>query len=394
MRSCVSLRRIDIAVLGMYDPSGDEIKAEAQPPRGAGAMPNELRRCSVTGPDRLAVSGAVPQPQLPGGGSSGMSVLVRQSLDGGNFGARIRMARLITEDVLTRRAFWVEKVRKLSGDFGDDSSRLEKELQDELTKLGSASLIDHFRLCGNIPESYGHDSSEEKLYSKYTDSLLCEAFKCLGLRGLVIKERGDTADVEAFADEYSLVADAKAFRLSRTAKNQKDFKVQAMHGWKRGKEFAMVVCPIHQLQQRSSQIYVQASSQNVCVFTYSHLSVLVTYAIRTSAKQGERLLHTVLNTTASMNPSKDAVAYWTIINKAMLGFASEIDRLWADEKQAATESVAAAKEEALTYLASERVRIMRMSHEEALLALVKVHRIERRIEVIKAVADSGIFGIR
>ena len=29
---------------------------------------------------------------------------------------------------------------------------------------------------------------------------------------------------------YSLVADAKAFRLSRTAKNQKDFKVQAMDG--------------------------------------------------------------------------------------------------------------------------------------------------------------------
>ena len=164
------------------------------------------------------------------------------------------MGRLITEDVLTRRAFWVEEIRKLSGDFGDDSSRLEKELQAELKKFGNSSLIDHFRLCGNIPESYGHDSSEEKLYSKYTDSLLCEAFKCLGLRGLVIKERGDAADVEAFAGGYSLVADAKAFRLSRTAKNQKDFKVQAMHGWKRGKDFAMVVCPIHQLQQRSSQL--------------------------------------------------------------------------------------------------------------------------------------------
>ena len=95
-----------------------------------------------------------------------------------------------------------------------------------------------------------------------------------------------------------------------------------------------------------------------------------------------------------MNPSKDAVAYWTTLNRAMLEFASEIAGLWAVEKQAATESVVAAKEEALTYLASERERIMRMSHEEALLALVKVHRIESRIAVIKAIADGGIFGIR
>jgi hypothetical protein len=43
----------------------------------------------------------------------------------------------------------------------------------------------------------------------------------------------------------SAIADAKAFRLSRTAKNQKDFKIQAMDSWKRGKPFAMVVCPIY-----------------------------------------------------------------------------------------------------------------------------------------------------
>jgi type II restriction enzyme len=91
-------------------------------------------------------------------------------------------------------------------------------------------LLDHLRLCGNIPESYAHDSSEEKLYSKYTDCLLSEIFKFIGLRSIILKERSDTADVEAFAKNYSFVADAKSFRLSRTAKNQKDFKIQAMDG--------------------------------------------------------------------------------------------------------------------------------------------------------------------
>ncbi len=116
------------------------------------------------------------------------------------------------------------------------------------------------------------------MYSKYTDCLLSLAYTNLGLKSIVLKERADAADVEAFAKDYSFVADAKAFRLSRTAKNQKDFKVQAMHGWKRGKPYAMVVCPIYQLPTSSSQIYQQAISQNVCIFTYSHLSLLLSYS--------------------------------------------------------------------------------------------------------------------
>ena len=52
-----------------------------------------------------------------------------------------------------------------------------------------------------------------------------EPFKATGFTSLVLKERGDTADIECVTDEYSFVADAKAFRLNRTAKNQKDFEV-------------------------------------------------------------------------------------------------------------------------------------------------------------------------
>lgn len=61
-------------------------------------------------------------------------------------------------------------------------------------------LIDHARFCGVIPESYGHDSSEEKLYSKYTDVLLAVAFRALEFDALVLTERAGVADVEVFAD--------------------------------------------------------------------------------------------------------------------------------------------------------------------------------------------------
>lgn len=304
------------------------------------------------------------------------------------------MTKLITPAAVKKREYWIEEIRKLSGNFGDDSSRLETELATEVKSEGFGVLIDHLRLCGDIPESYGHDSSEEKLYSKYTDSLLSETYKAMGLKSLVLKERADAADVEAFAKNFSFVADAKAFRLSRTAKNQKDFKVQAMDGWKRGKPFAMVVCPIYQLPNKSSQIYEQATVRNVCVFTYSHLAMLATFGASEGNEKSEELLEQVFKAIPALNPSKDASQYWAAINRTMLGFSKVMNDLWSIEKQAAVESIAAAKNEALTFLAKEREKIMRMSHDEALKELIKVHKIESKIVTINSVSNSGILSIK
>ncbi|MEE6015790.1 HindIII family type II restriction endonuclease, partial [Escherichia coli] len=133
---------------------------------------------------------------------------------------------------------------KISGQFVNDSSRVEEEIIYEVSKSRVQALLAKLRLCTAIPESYEHDSSEEKLYSKYTDALISECFKFFGLNSIVLTERADAADVEVVCDSYSFVADAKVFRLSRTAKNQKDFKVQAMDGCRNPKGFAWVFFPI------------------------------------------------------------------------------------------------------------------------------------------------------
>ena len=304
------------------------------------------------------------------------------------------MKKIIADKAIKNRQYWIEEIRKLSGNFGDDSDKLEKELEAEIKKNGISSLIDHLRLCGNIPESYGHDTSEEKLYSKYTDCLLSLAYSSLGLKSLVLKERADAADVEAFAKDYSFVADAKAFRLSRTAKNQKDFKVQAMHGWKRGKPYAMVVCPIYQLPTSSSQIYQQATTQNVCIFTYSHLALLLSYSQVEGLTKAQQLLKKIFETIKALNPSKNATDYWLAVNKIILSFSKKIQPIWDIEKGVATESISIAKEEALTFLAQEREKIMRMSHKEALKELIKVHKIESRIKTINAISDNGLFTLK
>lgn len=304
------------------------------------------------------------------------------------------MTKIISETAIERRIYWVNEIKKLSGNFADDFERLQGELSEEVKQSGIDSLIQHLRLCGSIPERYHHDSSEEKLYSKYTDCLLSLSFSEMGFKSLVLDERADAADVEVYGEKYDFVADAKAFRLSRTAKNQKDFKVDAMHGWKRGKSNAMVVCPIYQLPGSSSQIYQSAISRDVCVFTYSHLSLLLCFRATSGEENTKELIHQIFKTIPTLTPSKNANDYWQPINRTILDFSKEMKELWTNEKLASLESIDIAKDEALHFLSEERSRIMRLSHDEAIKELIKINKIESKIKTINSISDNGLFTIK
>jgi HindIII restriction endonuclease len=305
----------------------------------------------------------------------------------------MRNLEVLTKGALERRAYWVDEIVQIGGRFGEDSARIVDELSRETRRDGTRALVEHLRLCGSIPEKYGHDTSEEKLYSKYTDALLAEAYLRLGLESTILEERADAADVEAVGREFSLVADAKAFRLSRTAKNQKDFKVEAMHNWKRGKTHAMIVCPIYQLPSRKSQIYQQAIVRNVCIFSYSHLALLLEFCQVLDERSAQGLLLAALRSAITLNPTKDSVAYWTSLNRSMLGFHEAVEPLWAKEKIAMSEGLSVAKEEALTFLAVEREQIMHMDRRQAIEHLLKDRNIEGRTKTIQSVEDNGILAM-
>lgn len=163
-----------------------------------------------------------------------------------------------------------------------------------------------------------------------------------------------------------------------------------MDGWKRGKPYAVVVCPIYQLPSRTSQIYFQAAARNVCILTYSHLAVLLGYANNSSPARAQQLLLEIFKCVEAMNPSKDAVAYWTAVNRSILAFDQIITGLWEVEKQITIDTIRMAKEEALEFLARERERIMRMSHQEALDHLIDTHKLSQRTTVIQRVANNNI----
>lgn len=297
------------------------------------------------------------------------------------------------QDAMKRRAYWVGELAKLSGSFGDDSTKMIEELRVEIKRGKNDALLDHLRTCGAVPEQYARDSSEEKLYSKYTDAVICECLSAIGLRSAVISARADAADVQARGSDYSLVADAKAFRLSRTAKNQKDFKVQAMDGWRNGLDYALVVCPIYQLPTQRSQIYQQAIARNVCILSYSHLAALAGLTVRKGPAVAEKGLGMLLRTVSLLHPSKSAVDYWTGINRSLVESLSKDNDLWTAEKTASIEALDIAKKESLRHLRAERNRLLGLSHQEALEELIRLAGVDSRIAQVERIEHGELLGV-
>jgi len=183
-------------------------------------------------------------------------------------------------DFIRLRSIIKNESRK--GIFGQSSD----SLQAIIFGLERKDLIPIIAEIGAIPEDIVHDSSEEKLYAKASDIVLAKCFQELGLKSSVTKERANCADVMAKSQfhNYSLVGDAKSFRLSRTAKNQKDFKVKSMSDWKGDNDYSVLVCPYYQYPKSRSQIYGQALNGNVALFSWEYFSILLENDIRESER--------------------------------------------------------------------------------------------------------------
>lgn len=300
---------------------------------------------------------------------------------------------IITDRDIERRRFWISEIVRISGAFGDDARRVESELVAELESEGPEALLGHLRLCSAMPESYRHDSSEEKLYSKYSDAVLALSFRQLGMQSAVLTERANAADVEVTASRFSFVADAKTFRLSRTAKNQKDFKIQAMNGWKYGKPYAMVVAPVYQVPIRTSQIYQQSTSLNVAIITFPHIALLVTLSLESGRQVAVDALMRIFEAVETALPSSDATSYWTIVNRSFLEITPRASAFWLNEKTASLDSLAALKREGLAFLASQREAILKMTHEEALHFLMVERNIHGRQKVIEAIRGNELLSL-
>ena len=154
-------------------------------------------------------------------------------------------------------------------------------IEQEIFSLSRKDFLPLLLDIGAIPECIAHDSSEEKLFTKAAEIVLAKSFQELGLKAETVKRRSGCADViaKSIFHGYTLVADAKAFRLSRTAKNQKDFKVEALDTWRNDNNYAVLVSPYFQYPKQNSQIFQQAITRNVLLFSWEHLHFLLDHRI-------------------------------------------------------------------------------------------------------------------
>jgi hypothetical protein len=259
--------------------------------------------------------------------------------------------------------------------FAASGTRLEAALNT----CSKSDILDHLDYGGVIPELFPHDSTEEKVFAKYCDALLARALTEVGLTAHVIEARGDAADVHArHHNVYTLVGDAKAFRLSRTAKNQKDFKVEALNQWRHGADYACLLAPIYQYPNTASQIYGQAIRYNVTLLSYTHLAFL----IRNNNFTPDDLAK-LWKLGQTLTESSSAIGYWAAIRGIILELTGRTNEEW---EQAVGDTRARLREQAdeqISYWEAEKSRIAALDQQTAVRELVKALKIDSKITVIR-----------
>ena len=110
---------------------------------------------------------------------------------------------------------WTDLRSLIRDNSNSDFATASNNLQSILFNISRTDVLSLIKEIGIIPEDIEHDSSEEKIYTKVSDILFAKALKEMNFEVTVLRERSNCADIIAQSKyhNYSLVGDAKAFRL-------------------------------------------------------------------------------------------------------------------------------------------------------------------------------------
>lgn len=268
-----------------------------------------------------------------------------------------------------------------------------EEIKIYVNELDRQTVIDIVKEIGTISECIEASSSSEKLFSKASDCILARCFSELGMPSIVVNERGNSADIIARSIHgYTLVADAKTFRLSRTAKNQKDFKIDTLSNW-RGSEhdFALLVAPYFQYPNTVSQIYASALDKQVCLLSWEHILFL----LENNVMESDTLsLEAIWN--APVRLARDTrIAYadrmncqFPYINQMLCDRISVPIQKFNEQLDICKDIIRNRGNYELEYLNTEKEAITTLTRDEAIAKLLKSKKVLERISTIKKFVSS------
>lgn len=267
-----------------------------------------------------------------------------------------------------------------------DFAVASNNLQNILFNISRTDVLSLITEIGIIPEDIGHDSSEEKLYTKVSDILFAKALKEMNFEVTVLRERSNCADIVAQSKYhgYSLVGDAKSFRLSRTAKNAKDFKVDSMIHWREDNDFSVLVCPYFQYPKSNSQIYRSALNGNISLFSWEYLYVILYENIQESEDVDLRQLwnqsYNIMQQTNMADANKCFIQQQDANIREIIGL-TEVQ--FGTHFNNIKNSIVYRGNEEIRYYESEIARIQQLNRDDAIRELLISMKLDSKIETIR-----------
>jgi len=175
-----------------------------------------------------------------------------------------------------------------------DTDGISASFAKDIQQLNKADFAFLLLSTGYIPEFYSHDSSQETLYSKLVEVLVCEWAVRIGFKDSnIIKQKASKEDVSIRLDNLVIVCDAKTYRLGRSqaAPNVKDTIKKADYDkWQenyRGKELkdgvfystigGLITFPSLHRWKGGSDAYLYCTDKNdpIIILFYEYLAFML-----------------------------------------------------------------------------------------------------------------------
>ncbi|SHG26419.1 HindIII family type II restriction endonuclease [Flagellimonas flava] len=197
-----------------------------------------------------------------------------------------------------------------------------------------------FLIChtGFIPEFYGHDSSQETLYSKLVEAVVCEWAIRLGFKKSFLQTQKASKEDVTIVDynDHTIVCDAKSFRLGRSqgAPNVKDVIKKADYDkWlesyaEDNRKGGLLTFPSLHNWKKGSDVYLYCSdkSEPIMLLFYEHMS----FALLKNIESNHLL--TIFDNYDSVHPTetKEASEYLSRLEPQLF---DKMIKEWEDYKK-------------------------------------------------------------
>ena len=202
---------------------------------------------------------------------------------------------------------------------------------DLLLSLPDDSFESLLTITGYIPDLYASDSSEETLFSKLVEVIVCAWAKRCGFDGKFVKQKASYEDVDIILNDKIVVCDAKSFRLGRSqaAPNVKDFlKLEDMRKWisrfsENQQLGGLVAFPSKHEWRDSSDAYLYCSTKDIPVLMlpYEYLAFIFHYRNNFTINDFHQMwdYETMFpDKLLKEMPGGNKVKYWEVINKQII----------------------------------------------------------------------------